>query len=101
MCVSLLLWNGYDLSQKVGQPDRVYEVKVAEPFQVVIVMEKDSIVVKELGSCVMGSYCMDRCSAPESYVTYPGTAPLGPGCHSLECCQPMLQTLSDQGLVAF
>ena len=25
----LPLWNGYDFSQHVGQPDRVYEVKVA------------------------------------------------------------------------
>ena len=48
----LPLRYGDDFSQHVGQPDGVYEVKIAESLQVVVVMEEDSIVMKELGGCV-------------------------------------------------
>ena len=58
----LSLRYGDDLCQQVGQPDGVYEVKIAESFQLVVVMEDGSVVVEKLGRCVCVCMCVCVCA---------------------------------------
>ena len=48
---SILLWDSDDFSQHVTQPGRVNEVQVVEASEVVIVVQENAVVMKELCRC--------------------------------------------------
>jgi len=48
---SILLWDSDDFSQHVTQPGRVDEIQVVETSKVVIVVQENAVVVKELCRC--------------------------------------------------
>ena len=92
---SLLFGHCDDFSKHVGQPDGVDEVQIVEAPEVVIVVQKDPVVMEKLGSC------SDRLISSQptqgnrlSSTTYQQIAPLGRLGHCLESSQPGQQTPS-------